>query len=121
MTTTNRHVARKRRHRRVRRKIAGTAERPRMAVMFSNRNIYVQLIDDEARRTLCSVRGSGKGGGATVEAARGLGKQIAEEAKSRDIRDFVVDRAGFKFHGRLKAIVDAAVEAGMQNVKNREN
>ena len=120
MKVNDRQAARRRRHRRVRRKVSGTAGRPRMAVMFSNRNIYVQLIDDEAQRTLCSVSGTG-GARMNMEAAKALGTQLAEQAKDKSIINFVVDRAGFKYHGRLQAIVEAAIEGGLQNAKNREN
>lgn len=120
MAVRNRHEARVVRHRRVRRKVSGTADRPRMAVMLSNRNMYVQLIDDDAQRTLCSVCGAG-GPGMNVDAAQELGKRLAKEAQGRSISRFVVDRGGFKYHGRLRAIVEAAIEGGLQNVKNREN
>ena len=120
MVVKNRHEARKTRHRRVRRKISGTADRPRMAVMLSNRNMYVQLIDDDAQQTLCAVSAAG-GLGMNVDAARELGERLAKQAQGKSIGRFVVDRGGFKYHGRLRAIVEAAIEGGLQNVKNREN
>jgi len=120
MEVKNRYVALKRRHRRVRRKISGTAQRPRMAIMLSNRNMYVQLIDDEAQHTLCSAFGTA-GTAMNMEAAKSLGERLAAEAKSKSISNFVVDRAGYKYHGRLQAIVEAAIEGGLQNAKNREN
>lgn len=111
--------ARERRKRRVRQKVSGTAERPRMCVFRSNRNIFVQLIDDLAGTTLASAstvekdqRGQTKN--ATVEGAKRIGDLIAERAKAKGIGTVVFDRSGYQFHGRLKALADAAREQGLK-------
>jgi large subunit ribosomal protein L18 len=106
-----------RRHRRVRKKVTGTAERPRLAVFRSSKHIYVQAIDDLAGRTLASastmeanVRG---GTTATVDAAKSVGKLVGERAKAAGITTVVFDRGGFKYHGRVAAVADGAREAGL--------
>lgn len=103
---------RKRRHFRLRNKIRGTAECPRMAVYVSNRYIYVQLIDDDAQKTLCSV--SSLGGTCTIAAAKELGTKAAEAAKGQNISRVVFDRGGFAYGARLRALADSAREAGIQ-------
>jgi large subunit ribosomal protein L18 len=108
--------ARVRRHARVRRKVAGTPERPRLAVYRSNRHIYVQLIDDRAAATLASasdaeVNGNGKG---KTERAKAVGKLIAGRAKDAGIERVVFDRGGRRFHGRVAAVAEGAREGGLQ-------
>ena len=110
----NRIDRRRKRHTRVRRKVVGTAERPRMALMVSNRHLYVQFIDDDRNVTLACASSQGDEGGNSVEIAGALGKRAAEAAQGKGIRSVVVDRGGFKFHGRVKAIVDSAVAAGLR-------
>ena len=105
------------RHRRVRRKISGTQARPRLAIFKSGTSLQVQVIDDEQGITLLSARA---GGSKNIESASQLGKQIAEAAQAKNIDQVVVDRGGFPFHGRVKAIVDAAVEAGLSIGKTAE-
>jgi large subunit ribosomal protein L18 len=107
-----------RRHRRVRKKVAGTAERPRLAVFRSNRHIYVQAIDDHGGRTIVSastvetdVRG---GTTATIDAAKEVGKRVGERAKAAGITTVVFDRGGFKYHGRVAAVAEGAREAGLE-------
>jgi large subunit ribosomal protein L18 len=114
-----RREGRLRRHRRVRKKIHGTAERPRLAVYRSNKHLSVQLIDDEAGRTLAAAstleadqRAAGTGG--SVEAARRVGTLIGERAKAAGIERVVFDRGGFAFHGRIAAVADAARDAGLE-------
>jgi large subunit ribosomal protein L18 len=109
----NRAERRAYRHRRIRRKVAGTAERPRMALSVSNRNISVQFIDDAAACTLAGVSTTGGAEALNLAAAAKLGRRAAEAAMGRGIRSAVVDRGGFRFHGRVKALVDAAREAGL--------
>ncbi|MFT4571346.1 MAG: large subunit ribosomal protein L18 [Hyphomicrobiaceae bacterium] len=112
--SNKRRVARTHRKRTVRRKIVGTDARPRVSVFRSNRYIYVQVISDETGRTL--VSGSTLKGGAsavTVGAAAELGKQIAEQCKTQSITNVVFDRNGYRYHGRVKALADAAREAGL--------
>jgi large subunit ribosomal protein L18 len=103
---------RKRRHFRLRNKVSGTAERPRMAVYVSNRYIYVQFIDDVAQKTLCSV--SSLGEKCTTETARALGVKAAEAAKAQNISSVVFDRGGFTYGARLAALADSAREAGIE-------
>jgi large subunit ribosomal protein L18 len=109
---------RKRRQRRVRKKVMGTAERPRLAVFRSNKHIYVQAIDDINGRTIvsASTMESGLRGGptATVAGAKQVGQLIGQRAKQADIHAVVFDRGGFKFHGRVAAIADGAREAGLE-------
>jgi large subunit ribosomal protein L18 len=117
MSQLNRKLARRRVHRRIRKKISGTAERPRLAVHFSNSHVYAQIIDDLAGTTLVSASTKEKGakaGGANIETAGNIGKSIAEKAKSAKIEQVVFDRGGFFFHGKVKALADAAREAGLQ-------
>ena len=107
-----------RRHRRVRKKVRGTAERPRLAVFRSNNHIYAQVIDDVAGRTLAAAStadASLKGGGTgNVEAAKKVGALVAERAKSAGVSKVVFDRGGFLYHGRVAALADAAREAGLE-------
>src|SRR4051794_36306390 len=109
--------ARKRRHVRVRKKVRGTAERPRLAVFRSNKHVYAQLIDDVAGRTVASASTGEKasgGSGATVEAAKAVGQRLGERAKSAGIDTVVFDRGGFKYHGRIAAVADGARAAGLE-------
>ena len=107
--------ARVRRHVRVRRKIVGTAERPRLAVYRSNRHIYVQLIDDDAARTLASAsdREVKAGGDGKTDVAKAVGELIAERAKSTGVERAVFDRGGRLFHGRVAALAEGAREKGL--------
>ena len=108
--------ARRRRHKRVRGKIAGTAERPRLNVFRSSTNIYAQIIDDTAGRTLCaasSLDKSFEGKGGNKEAARKVGKMIAEKAAEKGITNVVFDRGGYIFHGRVKELAEGAREGGL--------
>jgi large subunit ribosomal protein L18 len=114
-----RHSSRIRRHRRVRKKIHGTAERPRLAVFRSNKHIGLQLIDDDSGRTLASAstveaEQRTKGSGSTVEAARRVGQLVAERAKAAGVTKVVYDRGGFLYHGRVAAAAEAAREAGLE-------
>jgi large subunit ribosomal protein L18 len=108
--------ARLRRHRRVRGKVSGTAERPRLAVFRSNRGIFAQLIDDETGKTLAGSSWVGlKGfkGDKTAQAAQ-VGKSLAEAARKAGIETVVFDRAGYLYHGRVKALADGAREGGLK-------
>jgi len=108
--------ARLRRHRRVRGKVAGTAERPRLVVFRSNRGIFAQLVDDEARRTLASASWLANRGhkGTKTEQANEVGKALASAAKKAGIEACVFDRAGYLYHGRVKALAEGAREGGLQ-------
>ena len=113
--TTTRKEARQRRHVRIRKRIAGTADCPRLSIMVSNKNMYVQFIDDVLSRTLASVSTRDNGHeGVTVATGEALGKAAAEVAEKAGITKAVVDRGGFKFHGRVAAIVQSAVDSGLQ-------
>ena len=113
-------LARKRRHRRVRRRISGTSLRPRMNIFRSNRNIFVQMIDDVDGRTLVSCSTIDKevapklANLSKVEAAKIVGQTVAERAKEAGITTVVFDRGGFKYIGRVAAVAQAAREAGLK-------
>ena len=110
-----RNVIRKRVHTRIREKMSGTAERPRLNVYRSLNHIYTQLIDDAAGTTLASastLQAKLKTGG-NVAAAKELGKLIAEKAQEKGIKKVVFDRGGYLYHGRVKALAEAAREAGL--------
>ena len=104
-------------HRRIRRKLAGTAERPRLAIFRSVAHIYAQVIDDVAGATVVSASTVDKGGktnGGNVAAAKAIGQLVAERAKEKGIKNVVFDRGGYQYHGRVKALADAAREAGLE-------
>ena len=111
-------VRRNRRRVGIRRKISGTPTRPRLAVYRSLNHIYAQVIDDINGRTIVSASTRDKGVSASTsgnsEAAAMVGKQIAEKAKAAGITNVAMDRSGFKYHGRIKALADAAREGGLQ-------
>jgi large subunit ribosomal protein L18 len=112
----NRQVARERRHRRVRTKVRGTPERPRLAVFRSNKHIYAQVIDDVNGRTLASASTVEKdftGGTATVEAAKKVGKAVGERARAAGVETAVLDRGGYRYHGRVAGVADGARQAGL--------
>ena len=116
----SRAEARKLRSRRIRRKIKGTPERPRLAVFRSGKHIYAQVIDDLSGQTLVAastlskdLAESRKAGG-NKEGAAEVGKMVAAKAKAAGINNVVFDRAGFRFHGRIKALADAARETGLE-------
>jgi large subunit ribosomal protein L18 len=114
-----RRSGRIRRHRRVRKKIHGTAMRPRMAVFRSNKHLSVQVIDDDAGTTLAAASTNeadlrSAGTGASVEAAARVGQLIAERAKAAGVDKVVFDRGGFAYHGQIAAVASAAREAGLE-------
>ena len=115
MTVLTKPAQRLKRRRRVRAKVHGTAERPRISVFRSNRGIFAQLIDDDSGRTLASVnwteadlRGLGR-----MEQAQRAGALLAERAKAAGVESAVFDRGGYKYHGRVKALADGAREGGL--------
>jgi large subunit ribosomal protein L18 len=111
----DKRIQRKRRHIRVRSKVSGTASKPRLNVFRSLSNIYVQLIDDSIGKTLVSASSSEvKIKGNKTESAQEVGKLVAEKAKSLGINQVVFDRAGYKYHGRIKSLADAARAAGLK-------
>jgi|SRR5579872_4813876 len=104
-------------HKRIRRKLSGTAERPRLAIFRSVAHIYAQVIDDTAGKTLVAASSIDKGAktkGGNVMAAKAIGKLVAERAKEKGIKNVVFDRGGYHYHGRVKALADAAREAGLE-------
>jgi large subunit ribosomal protein L18 len=108
---------RKRIHTRIRRKVSGTTERPRLAVFRSVAHIYAQVIDDAKGVTIVAASSSEKGSTATggnVAAAKEIGKRVAERAKEKGVTRVVFDRGGYLYHGRIKALADAAREAGLE-------
>ena len=120
MQLQDKELLRKKRHRRVRYKVTGTEVRPRLNVSRSIQHIYAQLIDDTTGRTLAaastvdaSLRESLKSGG-NIDAAKAVGKLIAERGQEKGIQAVVFDRGGYKYHGRVQALADSAREAGLQ-------
>jgi len=120
MSTLSRKQQTRKRHRRLRRTLSGTADRPRLAVFRSNNHIYAQVIDDDAQSTLCSASSLDKdlrvslSTGATCEASVAVGALVAKRALAKGIQQVVFDRGGNLYHGRVKALADAAREAGLQ-------
>jgi large subunit ribosomal protein L18 len=117
MANTSRALIREAIHRRIRRKVRGSSERPRLAVYRSINHIYAQVVDDQLGQTIVSasttekdLRGST---GGNIDAARRIGKAIAERALEKGISSVVFDRGGYLYHGRIKALTDAAREAGL--------
>ena len=116
MATINRKLIRQRVHIRIRRKVRGTAERPRLAVYFSNKNVSAQVIDDDKGVTLvsASTKEKGQAGTANVATATKIGALVAERAAAKGLKSVVFDRGGFQYHGKVKALADAAREKGLQ-------
>ena len=116
MTTLTKREARERRRRRIRGKVAGTAERPRISVFRSNAGISAQLVDDSAGRTLAAASWLNleKFKGTKTEQAAEVGKRLAANAKQAGIESAVFDRGGYLFHGRVKALADGAREGGLK-------
>ena len=116
ITQTKRNAIRQRIHARIRQKLSGTTERPRLNVYRSLNHIYAQVIDDQKGETLVSASTLAlkvKTGG-NVAAAKEIGKAVAEQAVAKGIKKVVFDRGGFLYHGRIKALADAAREAGLE-------
>ena len=117
MSTLSTREARLRRHRRIRGKVSGTAERPRLAVFRSNRGIFAQLVDDDAGKTLAAASWIGLPAsfkGDKTEQATQVGKTIADLGKKAGVERVVFDRGGYLYHGRVKALADGAREGGLQ-------
>ncbi|MCY0879415.1 MAG: 50S ribosomal protein L18 [Firmicutes bacterium] len=115
----DRNAARKKRHYRIRARISGTPERPRLNVYRSNLNIYAQVIDDTCGHTLASASTlepalKAMPGRLTVEKAREVGRLVGERARQKGIVKVVFDRGGYRYHGRVKALADGAREAGLE-------
>ena len=118
MAKSSRQDVRRAVHSRIRKKVKGTTERPRLAVFRSLNHIYAQVIDDVNGVTLCSASSVEKSAevnkGGNIEAAKSIGKLIAERAKDKGISSVVFDRGGYIYHGRVKSLAEAAREAGLQ-------
>ncbi|MCZ2148387.1 MAG: 50S ribosomal protein L18 [Bryobacterales bacterium] len=114
----NRDEVRRRIHTRIRKRLSGEADRPRLAVFRSTHHIYAQVIDDRQGRTVVAAsstqKSAGVGSGGNVAGARAIGKLVAELALAKGIKKVVFDRGGFLYHGRIKALADAAREAGLE-------
>ena len=120
MSSTSRKQQTQKRHRRLRRHLSGTADRPRLAVFRSNNHIYAQLIDDAAQNTLCAASTLDKDlrtnlkTSSTCDASVAVGEMVAKRALAKGIQQVVFDRGGNLYHGLVKALADAAREAGLQ-------
>ena len=121
MAHESKAVIRKRVHRRIRRKVAGSTARPRLAVFRSVKHIYAQVIDDSVGHTLAAASSNEKSdaksevkSGGNVAGAKAVGKLLAERAKEKGVKSVVFDRGGYLYHGRVKALADAAREGGLE-------
>lgn len=117
MARESRNNIRTRIHERIRSRVTGTPERPRLAVFRSLNHIYAQVIDDQQGHTLVAAGSNEKelrGKGGNIEGAKTIGKRVAERAKEKGITRVVFDRGGYLYHGRVKALADAAREAGLE-------
>ena len=116
MSRDSKNIIRLRIHKRIRRRVAGTPARPRLAVFRSVKHIYAQVIDDTEGHTVASASSNevkSKNGG-NLAGAKEIGKLVAERAKEKGIKAVVLDRGGYLYHGRIKALADAAREAGLE-------
>jgi large subunit ribosomal protein L18 len=117
MANESKNIIRLRIHKRIRRKVAGTEVRPRLAIFRSISHIYAQVIDDEKGFTLAAAASTEKdfgGKGGNIDGAKLIGQKVAERAKEKGITKVVFDRGGYQYHGRVKALADAAREAGLE-------
>lgn len=113
LTPTSKSALRARRHRRIRAKVKGTLERPRLTIFRSNKYLYAQLIDDDQKVTLASASSLDVKGKSMMEDAKIVGERIATAAKAKGITQVVFDRGGFTFTGRVRALAEAAREGGL--------
>jgi large subunit ribosomal protein L18 len=118
MANDSKRVIRDRIHKRIRAKVSGTGERPRLAVFRSIKHITVQIIDDSTGHTMAAASSTevkkGMTGGGNITGAKAIGKLVAERAQEKGIKKVVFDRGGFLYHGRVKALAEAAREAGLE-------
>ena len=117
MARESKAIIRKRVHKRIRKKVAGSTERPRLAVFRSVKHIYAQVIDDAVGHTLAAASSNEKGGvksGGNVAGAKAVGKLLAERARDKGVKSVVFDRGGYLYHGRVKALAEAAREGGLE-------
>lgn len=114
----NKNQARKRRHRRIRARIAGTSERPRLSVFRSNRHVWAQLIDDKIGKTILSssdkeIAGNKKNQNVNISIGESVGEALAKKAKEKEINTALFDRGGYKYHGLIKAVAEGARKGGL--------
>jgi large subunit ribosomal protein L18 len=116
MATTSKDQIRQRIHTRIRRRVKGSSERPRLAVFRSVKHIYAQVIDDSQGQTIVAAGSLEKNGtnGGNIAGAKAIGKLVAERARDKGVKSVVFDRGGYHYHGRVKALADAAREAGLE-------
>jgi large subunit ribosomal protein L18 len=116
MATTSKDQIRQRIHTRIRRRVAGSSERPRLAVFRSVKHIYAQVIDDSQGQTIVAAGSLEKNGanGGNIAGAKAIGKLVADRAQDKGIKAVVFDRGGYHYHGRVKALAEAAREAGLK-------
>jgi large subunit ribosomal protein L18 len=117
MPAINRNDIRLRIHKRIRNRVSGTPERPRLAVFRSVNHIYAQIIDDTQGHTIVAAGSTEKdlkGKGGNIDGAKAIGQTVAERAKSKGVTKVVFDRGGYQYHGRVKALADAARAAGLE-------
>jgi large subunit ribosomal protein L18 len=117
MAHESKAIIRKRVHKRIRQKVAGSTERPRLAVFRSVKHIYAQVIDDTMGHTLAAASSNEKSGiksGGNVAGAKAVGKLLAERAQEKGVKSVVFDRGGYLYHGRVKALAEAAREGGLK-------
>ncbi len=114
ITRTSKNEIRERIHKRIRSRMKGTTERPRLAVFRSLSHTYAQIIDDSKGQTIVAASTSGSKQGGNVEAAKKIGAEVARKAIEHGIKKVVFDRGGYIYHGRVKALADAAREAGLE-------
>jgi large subunit ribosomal protein L18 len=116
MPRESKDIIRQRVHKRIRRRLSGTTERPRLAVFRSLKHIYAQVIDDSQGRTVAAASSNEKSGasGGNVAGAKVIGKLVAQRAKEKGVKAVVFDRGGYLYHGRVKALADSAREAGLE-------
>ena len=118
MAHESKAIIRKRVHKRIRRKVAGSTQRPRLAVFRSVKHIYAQVIDDSVGHTLAAASSNEKSdgikSGGNVAGAKAVGKLLAERAKEKGVKSVVFDRGGYLYHGRVKALADAARQGGLE-------
>jgi large subunit ribosomal protein L18 len=115
MTALSRDALRRKRHQRLRLRVSGSAERPRLSVFRSAKNIYAQVIDDSTGRTLAaaSSREAGIAASTPVDTARAVGRMLAERAKAAGVSAVVLDRGGYQYHGRVRSLAEGAREGGL--------
>jgi large subunit ribosomal protein L18 len=116
MARDSKNIIRLRIHKRIRSRVSGSEERPRLAVFRSVKHIYAQVIDDSKGHTVAAASSNEKGAtnGGNLAGAKAIGKLVAERAQSKGVKSVVFDRGGYQYHGRIKALADAAREAGLE-------